>query len=244
VHRSFRVSVGRRRARSPWPRRRSAPELGEDSRSESAAPGLAGGADSSASRFTGPCERGRLRRALQSGCCSRQSRRSNAHGAVVAAEIGLRSGAVVRLLLRETSDCRLRHPIPSELILLRSRAPLSARFQRSLAVSSGTTQGESARAIGRRNPPNEAGFGSTERRRSRTYPAWGCHASPVLKVCESGCAEVQKRMVPSSQVRSSALRFAGSSTKFGTSSDGSPARTGRVGCEQSSCESHTPTSGQ
>ena len=33
----------------------------------------------------------------------------------------------------------------------------------------------------RRNPPSEAGFGLTERRRSRTDLAWGCQTSPVLK---------------------------------------------------------------
>jgi hypothetical protein len=30
-------------------------------------------------------------------------------------------------------------------------------------------------------PPEQA-FQRAERRRSRTYPAWGCHASPVLKI--------------------------------------------------------------
>jgi hypothetical protein len=29
--------------------------------------------------------------------------------------------------------------------------------------------------------PSKAMFDATERRRSRTYPAWGCQTSPVLK---------------------------------------------------------------
>ena len=53
------------------------------------------------------------------------------------------------------------------------------------------------------------GFLSQGRKDSNLQP-------PVLEVCESECAEVRKRTVPSSQVRSGVLRFAGSSTNFGT----------------------------
>jgi hypothetical protein len=51
---------------------------------------------------------------------------------------------------------------------------LTSGFGRSLAVSGiGRSISGHARASARTS--------LTERRRSRTYPAWGCHASPVLK---------------------------------------------------------------
>src|SRR5215210_6120334 len=40
----------------------------------------------------------------------------------------------------------------------------------------------------------------TERRRSRTYPAWGCQTSPVLKVCST--PPIRSAMRASVQVRS------------------------------------------
>jgi hypothetical protein len=43
------------------------------------------------------------------------------------------------------------------------------------------TTGTKARKSCRRSKRREPGNQFTERRRSRTYPAWGYHASPVLK---------------------------------------------------------------
>jgi hypothetical protein len=94
----------------------------------------------------------------------------------------------------------------------RTRSEAIARWRRREYQTTGTKSRKSCRRSKRRERGNQL----TERRRSRTYPAWGCHASPVLKVCESGCADAGKRMVPHSQVLSGALRFAGSSTNFGT----------------------------
>jgi hypothetical protein len=47
----------------------------------------------------------------------------------------------------------------------------------------------------RRRAPGFPGvlFGSTERRRSRTYPAWGYQTSPVSKVCPCRCSHVAER---------------------------------------------------
>jgi hypothetical protein len=71
----------------------------------------------------------------------------------------------------------------------------------------------------RRNPPSEAGFGSTERRRSRTYPPTGYAGSPVLKLRQDRSISVRKRGFRPASVRSGALRCAetgtNSSTKFG-----------------------------
>ncbi len=58
--------------------------------------------------------------------------------------------------------------------------------------------------------------GSTERRRSRTYPAVGYTTSPVLKVCRSRCIWLLERGFRSGWVRSGALRCAQVSTKSGT----------------------------
>jgi hypothetical protein len=55
------------------------------------------------------------------------------------------------------------------------------QLQRSQAVFQRGTSRPLEPPRRRRNPPSEAGFGSTERRESRTHPAPGCDASPVLK---------------------------------------------------------------
>ena len=63
-----------------------------------------------------------------------------------------------------------------------------------------------------------AGFFLTERRRSRTYPAWGCHASPVLKtvrkmpICRDFLYGAPVDAPPSScRARGIATRWCGSS---------------------------------
>jgi len=75
-----------------------------------------------------------------------------------------------------------------------SCAPVSASSRRSRAVYSGKRRERPAGGYLRPEPWQTAGFGLTERRRSRTHPAWGYQTSPVLKTMTlgvGGCARVQ-----------------------------------------------------
>src|SRR2546422_988576 len=57
----------------------------------------------------------------------------------------------------------------------RLQAPFSAKSPLQTAFKAST--------LGRHEPADVQGLLRAERRRNRTYPAWGCQASPVLKPC-------------------------------------------------------------
>ena len=63
---------------------------------------------------------------------------------------------------------------------------------------------------------NHAENGLTERRRSRTYPAWGYQTSPVLKVYPERSNSVRKRGFGPASVQLDAVGSAETGTKPGT----------------------------
>jgi hypothetical protein len=106
-----------------------------------------------------------------------------------------------------------------------SLAPVSCPMLKLLVTSRERLQvGQRPSGLSRRNGRASLRWGfsllrsETERRRSRTDPAWGCQTSPVLKVCHVRCVWRREQTFGTALVRRGAVKSAENGTRCGTNS--------------------------